>query len=472
MEFSKTSAVDNSLKELQRLRYMSMAIAREREHDIKDLEHKRIDIINTILTLKQKIITKVDKLVDRATSDVERLHTIGATEISSHLVSLRQMSDDIENKITTIEKQKKQGDELKLFVAVHDAMNRHGKLIQSIRQIHADAHKVFLKFEINPRIELTIDTLHSVGELKLETIEYSVIPKSKQVREKLKPSICLLNFKIPEVEEHKIRKRVSDRNTKRTEDIFVKDKEDLKTCWVTGICVLKDSTIILADNNNDKIKLIGSNHKILNTINLSTPPFDIALLNQTEAAFTLPDRKQVQFISVIGRSDIEYGAVLQLDFDCNGISVLKENLILRSIVNKSVTMVNLDGVVIWSVEQKLFWWPWYVDICGDLGKIYVSDRRKNTVTTLNTEGNVLNVRDVSEKGLRGLTFDDLGNMYMCHYMTDEIEIQNLNYPRDRRVLLGKTDGINHPQSIVYDSNNGHIILSFNNFDYLKTFQLT
>lgn len=259
-------------------------------------------------------------------------------------------------------------------------------------------------------------------------------------------------------------------------EINIRDREDLETCWITGMAVLKDSTLLVVDNNNNRIKLIGPNHKILNSFQLATPPFDIALLNQREAVYTLPDIKQIQFIMIVGKSDVKYGSVLKLHFDCNGIDEFNDNIIVTSIAEKCVRLISQKGEELWKafmddLGDTLFEWPWYVATNTEANKIYVSDRRKNSITTLDANGDVLNVRDVRGKGPRGIVLDDIENMFMCHYMTDEVEILCTEYPRDRRVLLTRVVGIKHPQSLCYDAEKGQLLLSANNSDYISIFQM-
>ncbi|WAR11834.1 hypothetical protein MAR_026014, partial [Mya arenaria] len=469
INFTKGSAPQKCHKQMRELFGKCQAVAREREWDLNDLERKRNDVINAVQHEKQKVLAKVEKLVERVMGDIERRYTIERTEISNHLLSLKEMAQELDTKVKLIETKRKVDSDLEMFVAVQNAMDGHKKTTSALMKIHNEAHKVFLKFEVSKAVDAAMKSLSSLGELNLNTMQYAVIPKLYQSEE---PKLQLTPLKTKKPDEFKIRKHVDDRRLTPAGEIFSRDREDVKTCWITGMCVLKDSTIIVADNNNNRIKVIDRRDNVVNSVLLATPPFDISLLNQVEAAFTLPDKKQVQLIRIVGRSDIKYGETLQLDFDCNGITVLKGNIILTSIAEKCVRLINKKGIVLWTavtddLGEPLFEWPWYVTTNEEVEKVYVSDRRKNTVTTLDKTGTVLDVRDVSGKGPRGCAVDGVGNMFICHYMTDEIEIISLKFPRDRRTILAKVDAIKHPQSLAYDEHKGLLLLSANNSDYIN-----
>lgn len=471
VHFSKSSAIEASQKQLRHLISQCHAVARERDRDINDIDHRRTSIIQTLLQTKQKIFEKVEKLVSRVTNELDRIYAIEKLEMKNHLLSLKEMASGLEERVASVEASKKDQSELKLFIAVQNATDKHKKMASALGHIHDEAHKVYLKFEPNKSVENAMDALTSIGDIVLNTKEYRIIPKPKKM---LQPGLTTVNNTEPE--EYKIRKHVNEKRAKAQGEINIRDKEDLETCWITGMVVLKDSSLIVADNNNNRIKLLGPSHQILNSINLSTPPFDIALLNQSEAVYTLPDVKQIQFIQIVGQSDLKYGSALKLDFDCNGISTLRENLIVTSITEKLARLINIKGEVIWTAftdtcGNKLFEWPWYVETNKESNKIYISDRGKSTITTLDGNGKVMSVRDVRGKGPRGIVLDDVGNMYVCHYMTDELEIISTDYARDRRVLLAKQDGIKHPQSLCYDEEKGQLLLSANNSDFVSVFQM-
>jgi hypothetical protein len=417
------------------------------------------------MALKQKLFEKIEKLTSRVADDLDRLFTIETLEMKKHFTSLRGMISELEEKKTRIEQSQSQRSEFGLFIAVQKALRKQTEMALALRNIHDEAHRVNLKFKESDALGNAMKCLNSMGEIILNTTEYKVIPKDKR------------SVKSKEPEEFEIRKHVDERTALLIGQMNTRNRDDQEKCWITGMAILNDSSLLVADHNNKQIKLIGPNQEILKFIQLSVPPFDIALLDQKTMVCTLPEVKQIQFLSIGGKSDLKPGAELQLDFDCNGIDVSGGNLVLTSIADKYVTLISLKGDVMWTTASdvnhggRLFEWPWYVKTNTETGEIYVSDRSKNTVTTLNCDGNVLSVRDVRGKGPRGLTFDGVGNMYICHYMADELEIISTENPRDRLVLLNKSAGIQHPQCLCFDGVKGQLLLSVINSDTISIFQI-
>ena len=466
VDFSKSYVTGSCTKQIQHLIIQSKAVAKERERDLKNLDLKRKEITSSIMTLKQKLFEKIEKLMSRVTDDLDRLFTIETLEMKKHVLSLREMISQLEEKKTRIETSNSQRSEFGLFIAVQKAFRKHEEMTSSLRRIHDEAHRVNLKFNPSDDLENAFKVLNSMGDIVLNTTEYKVIPNHQKAMKGNKP------------EEFEIRKHVDDRKALQMGETNIHNQEDQETCWATGLAVLNDGSLLVADYNNKQIKLFGPNQEFLNFIQLSTPPFDIALLDQKEMVCTLPEMRHIQFLTFDGKSDVKTGAEVKLDFDCNGVDVLGGNLVVTSITEKCVKLINLKGDVIWTttiIDKKhggrLFEWPWYVKTNIETNQVYVSDRLKNTVTTLNCEGNVVSVRDVTGKGPRGLTLDSVGNMYVCHYMADEVEIVNTENLRERRILLNKTDGIKHPQCLCYDTVKGQLLLSVNNSDNILIFQI-
>lgn len=175
---------------------------------MNDLDRKRNDVIKTVLYVKQKIFEKVEKLVTNVTDDLNRLHAVEKLEMKTHMLSLRQMVAALEEKVARIEASKKDQSELEIFIAVQNALDKQKKMASALGQIHDEAHKVFLKFETSEAVAESMESLGSVGEIVLNTMEYAVIPRPKQM---LKPSITTQN--TPEPEEYKIKKHVNDKKS-------------------------------------------------------------------------------------------------------------------------------------------------------------------------------------------------------------------------------------------------------------------
>lgn len=471
-DFSNKGSTDVCRKKIDQLIQQCKTVAKERVRDMKYIDKKRNDVIKSVKHVKYKMIESIEKMSAKLIDDLQKMYTVEKSEMKDHLSSLNEIIFKLEASEAIIGEARREKRDLSLFIQVQNLMDRHRKMTKVLEQIHDEAHKVVLQFKVNEKAESDLDNLRSIGEVLLLTKEYDVIPRSERVLE-----LNTYAGRNMTPEEYNIRKPVSERSASYLEDINTREAEDLETSWITGIVVLQNSSLLIADNNNKRVKLIGSNQVISDSIQLSTPPFDIDLLNQEQAVFTMPDSKQIQFIRLVENSEIKIEEELDVEFDCHAIGVFKDKLIVTSIAEKSVKSLSLKGVVLWNVafdgkNGRLFDWPWYVETNPDADQIYVSDRQMNTITTLGGNGDVKYVREVRGKGPRGLAMDNIGNLFVSYYMTDQLEIIRLDYTRDRRILLTKADGIKHPQNVGYDVGNGRLYVTSNNSDCVSIFQIS
>ncbi|KAL4234232.1 hypothetical protein ACF0H5_005883 [Mactra antiquata] len=469
--FWNSSMVESCKKNTNLLLKQYKSVAKERGRDIKNIDAKRNDIIKSVKHMKDKVISRIEKMADNVIADLQKLYEVEKSEIVTHLSTLNENIFTLEANNALVVEARKEKRDVGLFVTVHNLIDKQQKMAKVLERIHNDAHKVVLKFQANEKVESIFENVKSFGDIQLKTKEYDVIPRPQRM---LKLNNNKTSRSSPE--EFKIRKPVSDRKAFHLENVNIRDTEDEETCWVTGMAVLRDSSLLVADNNNKNVKLFGPNNSLLNTVALSSAPFDIGLLNQEQAVISLPDSKQLQFMKIIGKSNMALDETRDLDFDCNAVNVFKDNIIVTSIAEKSVKCLNLQGDVLWTVgiDKKyrgLFEWPWYLQANTASSEIFVSDRQKNTITILTDNGEVVSVRDVHGKGPRGLTMDDIGNMFIVFYMTDQLEIVSTYSPRDRRNLLTKLDGIKHPQSVAYNVETGQLLVSSYNCDYVSIYQI-
>ena len=90
-----------------------------------------------------------------------------------------------------------------------------------------------------------------------------------------------------------------------------------RNCSITGICSLPSGQVIVADFNNEKVKLFDQHYNTSSRCDMSCAPIDICLITSSEVAVTL-DGGGVQFISV-SNGQLVNGRKLQLPYKAAGI---------------------------------------------------------------------------------------------------------------------------------------------------------
>ena len=241
---------------------------------------------------------------------------------------------------------------------------------------------------------------------------------------------------------------------------------DRKTCRITGLDVTVDGHLIVSDRNNKKVKLFSLNGKLLSSLKLSEKPWDVAVVDRSTAAVSIPDKSEIAILDLGHRGKLSERKSIRLDRKAGGISVYNNQLILAC--GTSVIMINMEGRILWSIEslpQQLFSGAQYLTVRSGSGPdtVLVSDWDKQTITVLEADtGKLVKVCDVGGRQPRGLTVDDNGNVFVCYRYPGEIRVWSRNMEERSLTIHGKLEFI--PGAIVYCRKRQQLIVTNSVFD--------
>ncbi|KAH3820318.1 hypothetical protein DPMN_122064 [Dreissena polymorpha] len=103
----------------------------------------------------------------------------------------------------------------------------------------------------------------------------------------------------------------------RKSEYIVKIQSDRVDLQITGICSLPSGQVIVADFNNNKLKLLDQHYKVSSHCDVSYSPRSICQITSSEVAVTMD--KDVQFISV-SNGKLVNGRKFSLQHNVNGIA--------------------------------------------------------------------------------------------------------------------------------------------------------
>ncbi|XP_060565451.1 uncharacterized protein LOC132724591 [Ruditapes philippinarum] len=125
------------------------------------------------------------------------------------------------------------------------------------------------------------------------------------------------------------------------------DKEDSN---FISVCCLKDDTIILADENNKKLKRFHSNNYTVSDHSLPGAPWQVCSVNTTQVAVTIPCEKKVHLISVEGQ--MYTTNKINTYFSCSGLAYTNDNLYVSSDNTAEVCIYTLSGRMLKQLKMK------------------------------------------------------------------------------------------------------------------------
>ncbi|XP_052268724.1 uncharacterized protein LOC127870107 [Dreissena polymorpha] len=114
----------------------------------------------------------------------------------------------------------------------------------------------------------------------------------------------------------------------------VRITSDSNTCWIQAICALPDGQVLVADYNNNKVKLLNQQYQVVSHLDVNAWPVDICLITPSEVAVAVTNEKkininEVQFITV-NQGKLVPGRKFQLQHKCRGIAHLHGDLFVTS----------------------------------------------------------------------------------------------------------------------------------------------
>ena len=266
--------------------------------------------------------------------------------------------------------------------------------------------------------------------------------------------------------------------------VDVKLKDDEYRPFISGCVFLSTGQLVLYDCRNNKIKLLNSDLKIEESLDLQKrKPCDISAASSSAVVITLPAERQLRFIELA--PELRQGQLIQLDEECWGVCVVGEEIYVtcRSFGRRrrsgEVRIYNTDGVVKWRLgasaepgSSYMFSWPRYLTVSACSGRIYVSDWDRDTLTCLSEYDSIIYQYGDSElSSPQGLYVDAGDYVIVCGYYSNNLQMIS---PSGEKVstLLSEKDGITRPRSVAYRPTDGVLVIGCNDDYNLHVFKLS
>ncbi|XP_052809447.1 uncharacterized protein LOC128237909 [Mya arenaria] len=246
--------------------------------------------------------------------------------------------------------------------------------------------------------------------------------------------------------------------------IPVKDPSDAIDCWLTSMLLLPMNRLLLTDYHNETVKLVDlETSRLVSQVRVPGGPCDMCLLPGDRVAVTLTSGK-IQFLET--RGEIALGANIRVDSDCQGIGYHNDRLIL-SYYSGKVEMMDMKTTkkIDTVIEESMFCDPEYLAVIMEdqTAVIYVSDFKKNTISKLDMDLNL--IQTFQNPALRAPTSILLldNHLIICGFGSDNI--MRLDLPSGQLTqVLGKNEGINWPRSVCYSQQYNKLYVTCTRYD--------
>ena len=474
-----SSEIDALYDEVSDFKTNLSSVVSQIDHNIAELGKQQVHSMKEAQDLKDKIISKVDKLFQDMTSEIKSTYKLHTSKLGQGQNKMNNVIADIEGVLDDIDKLKGSTVDTKVFLKTQE-------ILKDVRQCKSVAEKVRsmpmnvkTSFTPDKRMKEFLTMSFKLGSISLQTSQPQVTISVPEISFPVSPAksqpISQQCTATPPT-------RVSGQVATQTKPLSqitarkfcsynIKLDDDKSDCWITSIGITNDGRRLLVDNYNSKTKMFSRDMKFLCSLSLPNKPRNIAITGNKEAVVSC-DKKCLLILDISDRK-MRIKRTVNLRFAVGPIAPYKDKLAVTSWSTSlpSVKLIDPTGRVYWSTDfdnqgHKLFFNPDGV-ACHDDGvsaTLIVSDSGTDKQTVLNADTGVVNESKTKlferSQFLSGVTTDTDGNIYVCYHITDEVKVLAKDLS-SRRVLISARNGLGrYPQAVVYNAADHQLLVSY------------
>ncbi|XP_060563879.1 uncharacterized protein LOC132723219 [Ruditapes philippinarum] len=422
--------LSGKLKEAEKISQM----AKERSNDINECNK---EIIKAITEFRKEINDRLDQMQQYVSTTAEGIKTKNIKIVQKVLEECASMISDIKSLQSKLNVSKSNQQHSQLFIDIKWAESslKSNKLNDAEKSlINTNMH---YSFERNSDLESLLSKTRVFGEI-----------------------VSLSCYESP----HKMKS--VDRLIGK-DGINVKTSTDKRECSITGCAVLNTNKLVLADYNNNKIKLVSiENRRVQEEKALDSGPFDIAVMSQDQFAVTMPGNKEIVVMTTYDK--LSCVRSIKVDRQCYGIDFNQDCLYVACLFPPSVIVLNTQGDILNNFPLNFlspdYKYILYIAVRKDSKLLYISDCKNDSVVSVSLQGTVTaTYKHTDLSAPRGMLMLDDGSLLFC-CSNRTIEKVNGNLKQGNIMC----HGVNNPRSICYSAHHDEVYVGCGS-DKLKVF---
>ncbi|XP_045176033.2 uncharacterized protein LOC123536719 [Mercenaria mercenaria] len=402
------------------------------EQKIKDLDKvmKRVNVedkgidtchdkaLQEIIKFRKEINDHLDQLQRKIQADIDKKKSADKQKVQEIIKICSNISTDISKLQSNLKDSKASQQHGQLYIYIKQAQSKlksdeFRKAKESLAQTCTQ-----YRFERSKDLENAISRQEIFGQLSDPT--NVITPKKNKT-----------NFKL----------RYKD-------DINACTKSDKNDCYITGCAVLSSQKIVLADEDNCKLKVVDRQSKVvIEEKTLDSVPRDITVLPQDQIAVTMPNSGEIYIMSTAGKLSIV--RKIPVTGECRGITYHQDHLYVICWDPHCVRILDIQCNVQNTIylNNEVFSYPNYIVFNEDSRLIYISDLMTENVVNITLQGDVSAV--YKNKDVRtpfGMLMLEDGSLLVCYTSIGTIHRISGDFKQSQTMI----DGLTKPWCICYN----------------------
>ncbi|XP_045193781.1 uncharacterized protein LOC123549619 [Mercenaria mercenaria] len=433
----KTLAQSSIGNKISHLRDDLVTTKEEKIGNLQTLETEKNEHLMKVKRTSRKIISRIEKLRDEASTSAEQKYKKTEQELQADTMTITE----------AIEKLDKSREQINSF----ENLNQTQQFVQEKIQ----------NFMLEGIEKLSICT----KQKKARVIQYT---ENKELIEQIMTAAFLVTTEEKKQTEKSPRKEPLKINSKKA--VNVKEKSDMTSCKIIGICQLPDGTIILADENNKKIKRLDDDYNVKDHCDLGSGPYHcdpdsglsgVCCSGESEVAVKVGGTKDGKIIFVnVGASltqtrsfDIEGGGYY-------GISFFADNFWVKT--DSGISICNVNGTKVMSIgnsfSKEISESPTRIFPAGaDTTSLYISDTNQSVASVDGCRKITKVFRDKRLQNARTVSYYPDGTLFLAGYSSNNI-IMFSNDGKCLGELIGAKDNLQEIQGMCFDNKRKRLLV--------------
>ncbi|XP_071157708.1 uncharacterized protein [Mytilus edulis] len=364
------------------------------ESDIKCKDGVRLyvdELKNLITKLESQILNDIEKnttqkiqRVDKNLAETNKERTYLKTILNEFDINLLKEITDF-NRLTAIDQELK---------------TAHHRINKTCDKSSADIH--LLRFQPNMDLFKVLRENDAIGKIYNTKMKVTVNSNTSKTKAVLKFTETEAKtapvLKRPSTTEHTGSSGIEATHTRPMNKVIslkdgiqklmsLKTDTDREECFITGITLLLDDSMIVADNGNMKIKHFSAGYKFVSQKAFSSEPWDVCRTEKDDFIVSFPSDNLIQYFTfrkglVIPKQDkiLTEGRCYGLSYHCNKIATCNRRasgvfVVVYSGLNEIIAELCISASVLSEC--------WYLSFCSDGQHLVYTDETSNVVSCVN-----------------------------------------------------------------------------------------
>lgn len=421
----------------------------------RDQEYLHDMLTKEIVEFRREIDDHLDKLQHKIQAEVDKIKTVNKAIAAEVIQNCESISSDVSQLQARLQSKQSLKQNLQLYIEIKKAKTKmRTNEVQNVVDDLEGTDRQYI-FERNKDIMNMLANADVFGQIRLLT--RPAFPQKKQTPENSTDKEWNLFHRKG--------------NLFHKEDINVRTRSDTHCCNIAGCAALTSNKLLLADYNNEKLKIVDTARKtVLKEKILDSAPFDLAVLPEYQIAVSLPMKKEILIIA----ADDHMSNVRRFSVKgrCRGLLNHQNNIFVVCKDPSKVAIFDLLGNLTRTISltNEIFQEPFYIVYNEESRLIFLSTGRikNDSIVGITLQGEISVIYKQNDVVYpSGLLVLDDGSLLTCCF-SNSGTIHHIS--KDLKRSHSKYSYIQFPHCICFDLSRDRIYIGCGT-DQLNVFTL-